>query len=149
MRFKREIYERLETENPLELSPPELYKHIVSAIEPELPFLGYPGKTPIEIMPILDYGKEAFRAGFQKLSDIEGLDSAQVTNLVETGGSEGVYLTIGLKIRRYDEKGGCEEKTLPLFVYKTLEEGPEAYAAMGALGGMVTYALELFLYEIC
>lgn len=70
-----------------------------------------------------------------KLCDIAELD---VVALVNTGGSEGVYIDWYL----YDRKENQRHKVGTL---KTLEEGMEAYIKMGKLSGILTWASEYFL----
>ena len=131
-------------EHPGDLTPEALYDHIMSAITPELPYLARGGEQPTEILQTLDYGQRSAFCRWKKLSDIaEDFLNAEVIPLVNAGGSEGVYLDVSLNVRRY----GRSDEEIPLFTFKTLNEDlVGAYMAMGALGGAVTYALELFAW---
>lgn len=141
MRFTEEFYDRLRCEHPKKMTPDQLYEHIMAAVEPNLPYLAYPGEAPVEILPLLDYGMRSAWCDWEKLPDIGELDTAMVRPVVHPGGPEGVYLNVELVIYCY----GRSDKYIPLFTFKTLDEGPAAYAAMGALGGIISYAMEMFL----
>lgn len=140
MMIRRTIADRLVCKDPGRLTPYGLYKLIMDAVEPELPYLAHGGEQPHEILPMLDYGQPSAWSSWETLGDIEDFESGEIRPLVYPGGSEGVYLNVTLSVPQY----GRSAEEYPLFIFKTLGEGPDAYAAMGALGGVISYALELF-----
>lgn len=143
MFIKREIRNALACDKAKDLSPRQFYNLIMTAIEPEMPMLAHAGERPLEIIPSLDYGGKDYGARWEKLSDIPDIENYFFVNAVPCpGSSEGVYLDVSLMTRNGLEQ---TETRTPLFTFKTLSEGPDGYAAMGALGGMVQYAVELFL----
>lgn len=146
MYFSQDLVARLSCDNARDLSPGKLCDLITEAIRPSMPYLAYPGKEPLEIMPMLDYGQKSYDARWHKVSEIKDIDNwVRINAAAQPGGSEGVYVDVS--IDTYDNTGRITET--PLFVYKTLSEGPDAYAAMGALAGMISYAVEMFLIINC
>ena len=143
MLISQEMREKLTCENAGDLTPEQFYDVIINAIKDEMPYLSHAGKPLVSIMPILDYGMRSAFCRWKKLSDITGLEEGVRVIVNENpGGSEGIYLDVS--VETWDPEG-IESLHTPLFIFKTLEETPDAYAAMGALGGMVMYAVELFL----
>ncbi|MBQ8330687.1 MAG: hypothetical protein IJX83_13955 [Lachnospiraceae bacterium] len=129
------------TDNALAMSPDELYKLIMDAVTPVMPYLARGGEQPMEIIPQLDYGIPA--RDWKRVGDIPAIDNwVRIKTDTCPGGSEGVYTDVSIVTL------GDDYITTPLFTFKTLNEGPDAYVAMGALGGMVSYAAELFLMNV-
>lgn len=139
-------------EDPEKMTAEQLYNHIMSAIEPNMPYLAYPGSQPVMVLENLDYGlatnyvtykKPSVSSRWQHLEELPIWESKVFAD-VNTGGSEGVYLSVYL-----EETGAEDPHVYRLFTFKTLGEGPEAYALMGTLSGLVIYALELFFALKC
>ena len=145
MFIDNDLRDRLTCERAKDLTPGEFYDLIIRAVTPAMPYLAHAGMPPIEIIPLLDYGMSASDARWGKLSEIKNIDNWLLIHAApQPGGSEGVY--VGVSLDTYDPFESSRVITeTPLFVFKTLSEGPDAYAAMGALAGMISYAVELFL----
>lgn len=140
-----EIRDRLFCDNAGDLAPDEFYDLILEAVKPSMPYLAYPGKAPVEILPMLDYGQRSYDARWEKVSKIRNInDWVSVIAAPQPGGSEGIYVDVSLVTYDSSESSAVYTET-PLFVFKTLLEGPDAYAAMGALAGIISYAVEMFL----
>lgn len=143
MFIDRNLADSLKVEDPGKLTPHEFYKLITDAIESRLPFLARGGEEPVLIMENLDYGMATPVAHWEKLSDIEDLDSAEPIVIPRLGGNEGVYTDVYFRIREY----GKEDRVIPVLTYKTLGEGFDDCCMMGALAGALSYAVELFLWQ--
>lgn len=144
MYIDKEIRNRIACDYPRDIAPDEFCELITEAIRLSMPMLAYPGSPPIEILPKLDYGHGA-KYYWKKLGDIAGLDDWTKVNAdLQPGGSEGIYVDVSL-VTCIEDDGSARETETPLLTFKTLDEGPEGYAAMGALTGMLSYAVELFL----
>ena len=136
------LYNKLKIENPDKITVEEFCRFLQDVLPEELPCVAYPGEPQREIMPMLDYMLEGWDYKRMLMADLVGdKDYAWAEAVTETGGSEGVYLSIRLCAMN----SGSAPERWPIITAKTLEEGPEAYAAMGALGGIVTYVIERFL----
>lgn len=143
MFIDRNLADALKVEDPGKLDPHGLYKLITDAIEPKLPYLARGGEQPKVIMENIDYGMATPVSRWEKLSDIKGLDTAEVITIPRLGGNEGVYTDVYFLIREY----GKEDRQIPIFTYKTLGEGFDDCCMMGALAGALSYAVELFLWQ--
>lgn len=75
------------------------------------------------------------------LSQIENIWDYQVVALLNTGGSEGIYVDLFLKPAR------SGEEKIDIGTWKTLDEGPAGYAKMGVIAGLLTYATEVWMYR--
>ena len=64
--------------------------------------------------------------------------------IVNTGGSEGIYVDVILRRGYYNDRGKIE--TIPLMTLKTLREDLEAYGIMGRIAGAITAIGEVYLF---
>lgn len=141
MIMDKNMREQLVCKDAGKLTPDEFYEIIMAAVEPKLPYMARGGEQPIEIMPMLDYGQRAAMASWKTLGEIPNLEyTCDVKAIAAPGGSEGIYVDVWLNTWKDDN----QDIRVPLFTFKTLEENFEAYAAMGALAGAVTYTTEFF-----
>ena len=140
--MRTELYNRLKVEDPKEFTVSQLCELLQKELPGAMPCIAYPGQPPVEVMPMLDYMLPNWDHRKRPVSDLAGdKDYYWIEAVVETGGSEGVYLSV----RLCTMQGNAASEKWPIITAKTLEEGPVAYAAMGTLGGVVTDILELFL----
>lgn len=71
-------------------------------------------------------------------SSVESLDDDYIHTLhgqVEEGSNEGIYVDLIAEERTPDGP-----KVMPIGVWKTLDESPEAYEKMGIIAGLATWA---------
>ena len=66
MRFTEDFYDRLKCDKPGDMTPAQLYDHIMAAVMPNLPYLAYPGSEPVEIVSLLDYGMRSRLCRWEK-----------------------------------------------------------------------------------
>lgn len=141
MYINSRIRDRIRIEDAKNISSDNFYDLVVDIAKSEIPGLSSLDGSILNIFDILDYGIPS--KTWEKLSDIRYLDNwSRIKADACPGGSEGMYLDIYLVTFCEDTK---EYISTNMFTFKTLEEGPEAYAAMGALGGMISYIIEMFL----
>ena len=130
--------ETLKIDNPDMFTAEDLCKMLEQQLPEVLPNLAFSGKAPAEVLPMLDYILTGYEYRNRLIVDLlDGNDYYWAEATPSTGGSEGVYLDI----RLVTQSDGAP-KRWPIITAKTLEEGPAAYAAMGLLGGSVTYLIE-------
>lgn len=68
-----------------------------------------------------------------------------VRAIVETGGSEGIYIDCYLEISGYGRREG--KSRIHLGTIKTLDEGLDAYMKMGKIAGAFTCIGEMYLWK--
>lgn len=90
-----------------------------------------------ELDKILDYANVA-RWDIEELH-YQVVWNSQIIAVVNTGGSEGIYIDWFLKCKNYE--------TIQIGTLKTLQEGFDGYRKMGEICGMLVMATEAFIYE--
>lgn len=132
-----------EIRNPEAVTVDQVLNLMLEQLENELPYLAYPGKEPVLIPEILDYGLANHRIRDKAFSSLCP-KTTRFEAIVSTGSSEGVYTDVYAKAFHYDDKK--ENETIRLFTFKSLQGGYSAYAAMGVIAGLVTRWMEHFLW---
>jgi len=142
MNAERDLFDKLSVQHPETFTVDDLRKMLEECLPDVLPNLAYPGREPIEALPMLDYMLSGYEYRNITIADLlDGKDYLWAEAVPETGGSEGVYLSIRLVSHDFTSA----PKKWPVITAKTLQEGPMAYALMGLIGGAVTYLIEWFL----
>ena len=137
------IRDKVKIDKPEKLDKHQLLSLVEEVVGAEIPYLAYPGEPLKNILDSVEYfSVSGLDSEWKTLSDIERIDEACVETTVQSGCCEGTNTQICLVVRGYGE----EPKRYPLFIVKTLDEGPRAFAAMGAIGGVIAYVTEIFLY---
>lgn len=137
MLSNRELCKLLKVDNAGKMSASELYSFMAESLIACSPAMS-------DILSELETAGRSVRCRdhWETLEQIFGLEDACAVARVETGSSEGVWLDVWLEIPRNQS----EPAKIPMFVFKHLDTAPEVYCKLGALGGLLTHLLELFIW---